>query len=123
MGARLDDCTGSGIAGHLILQLQGALSEGTNAGDSEAAEAIRDLVETVTVFRDPSRPGGVTVEIAGRLNALRAEQAYPQTRFTALLSEAGAAWGRYRLRGGSDAELAGRGEEHRPAYSGERQIK
>jgi hypothetical protein len=41
------------------------------------AEAIRDLVETVTVFRDPSRPGGVTVEIAGRLNALLGEQAYP----------------------------------------------
>ena len=92
MGARLDDCTGSGIAGHLIVQLQVALSDGINAGDSEAAEAIRDLVVTVTVFRDPSRPGGVTVEIAGRLNALRAELAYPQTRFTALLSEAGAAW-------------------------------
>jgi hypothetical protein len=54
------------------------LSKGINPGDSEAAEAIRDLVVTVTVFRDPSRPGGVTVEIAGRLNALRAEQAYPQ---------------------------------------------
>jgi site-specific DNA recombinase len=77
MGARVDDCTGSGIAGHLIVQLQVALSEGINAGDSEAAEAIRDLVETVTVFRDPSRPGGVTVEIAGRLNTLLREQARP----------------------------------------------
>jgi len=54
-----------------------ALSKGINAGDSEAAEAIRDLVETVTVFRDSSRPGAVTVEIAGRLNALLGEQAYP----------------------------------------------
>ena len=35
------------------------------------------LVETVTVFRDPSRPGGVTIEITGRLNALLGEQAYP----------------------------------------------
>jgi hypothetical protein len=77
MGARLDDRIGSGIAGHLIVQLQVALSEGINAGDSEAAEAIRDPVETVTIFRDPSRPGGVTVEIAGCLNALRGEQSYP----------------------------------------------
>src|SRR6202051_4507326 len=59
------------------LELQGALSRGINAGDSDAAEAIRGLVETVTVFRDPSRPGGVTVEIAGRLNALLGAQAYP----------------------------------------------
>ena len=39
-------------------ELQDALSKGINAGDSDAAEAIRCLVETVTVFRDPSRPGG-----------------------------------------------------------------
>jgi hypothetical protein len=58
-----------------LVQLQDALSKGVNAGDSEAAEAIRDLVETVTVFRNPS----VTVEIVGRLNALLGEQAYPTT--------------------------------------------
>ena len=40
-------------------------------------EAIRDLVETVTVFRDPSRPSGVTVEIAGRLTALLNEPVFP----------------------------------------------
>src|SRR3979490_978052 len=57
--------------------LQDALSKGVNAGDSEAAEAIRDLVETITVFRNPSHPGGVTVEIVGRLNALLGEQAHP----------------------------------------------
>ena len=38
---------------------------------------MRDLVETVTVFRDLSKPGGVVVEIAGRLTALLGEQAYP----------------------------------------------
>ena len=53
------------------------MSKGINAGDSDAAEAIRGLVETVTVFRDPSRPGGVTIEIAGRLSALLGEHAYP----------------------------------------------
>lgn len=41
-----------------------------SAGDAEAAEAIRDLIETVTVFRDPARLGGVAVEMAGRLSAL-----------------------------------------------------
>ena len=60
-----------------LVHLQDALSKSANAGDSEAAEAIRDLVETVTVFRNPSHPGGVTVEIVGRLNALLGEQAYP----------------------------------------------
>jgi hypothetical protein len=68
------------------------LVRGNHAGDSKAAEAIRDLVETVTVFREPPRPGGVTVEIAGRLNALLGGAGIPPTRFTALLSEAGAAW-------------------------------
>ena len=60
-----------------LLQLQDALAKGMSAGDSEPAEAIRDLIETVTVFRDPSRPGGVTVEIAGRLTALLGEPVFP----------------------------------------------
>ena len=38
---------------------------------------MRELVETVTVCRDPSRLGGVEVEIAGRLTALLGEKAYP----------------------------------------------
>ena len=58
-------------------QLESALGRGVSAGDAEAAEAIRDLVETVTVFRDSARPGGVAVEIAGRLNALLGQEAYP----------------------------------------------
>nr|WP_271608844.1 recombinase family protein [Bradyrhizobium sp. CCBAU 21359] len=58
-------------------RLEDALGKGVSGGDGEAAEAIRDLVETVTVFRDPGRPGGVAVEIAGRLNALLGEKAYP----------------------------------------------
>jgi site-specific DNA recombinase len=57
--------------------LQDALAKGINAGDSDGAEAMRDLVETVTVFRDTSRPGGVEVEIAGRLTALLGAPAYP----------------------------------------------
>jgi hypothetical protein len=60
-----------------LLRLENALGRGVSAGDTEAAEAIRDLVETVTVFRDPVRQGGVAVEIAGRLNALLGQEAYP----------------------------------------------
>ena len=60
-----------------LVELQDALSKGIRAGDSEAADAIRELIDTVTVYRDSSRPGGVAVEISGRLNALLGEQAYP----------------------------------------------
>jgi site-specific DNA recombinase len=34
-------------------------------------------LQTVTVFRDASRPGGVLVEIAGRPNALLGEEYFP----------------------------------------------
>ena len=60
-----------------LTRLQEALDRGVRAGDSECAEAMRDLVETVTVFRDTSKPGGVEVEIVGRLTALLGEKAYP----------------------------------------------
>ena len=60
-----------------LTSLQEALDRGARAGDSECAEAIRDLVETVTVLRDTSRPGGVEVEIVGRLTALLGKKAYP----------------------------------------------
>jgi site-specific DNA recombinase len=58
-----------------VARLHEALEAGCAAGDVEAAEAIRDLTETVTVKRDPTRPGGVQVEIVGRLNALLGEGA------------------------------------------------
>ena len=60
--------------------LQEALSRGLQAGDSEGAEALRELVETVTIFRDLSRVGGVEIKIAGRLNALLGENAHPNRR-------------------------------------------
>ena len=60
-----------------LTNLQEALDRGTRTGDSECAEAMRDLVETVTVFRDASKLGGVEVEIVGRLTALLGEKAYP----------------------------------------------
>ncbi|MFN3251223.1 recombinase family protein [Roseibium album] len=57
--------------------LQKALAEGIRTGDSECAEAMRDLVETVTVHRDPSAPGAVEIEVKGRLSALLGEGHYP----------------------------------------------
>jgi hypothetical protein len=39
--------------------------------------AMRELVQTVTVHRDPSKPGGVEILITGRLNALLGENAFP----------------------------------------------
>ena len=57
--------------------LQENLAACVASGDTEAAAAIRDLVQTVTVSRNESKPGGVIVEIVGRLNALLGEQAYP----------------------------------------------
>src|SRR5262245_6631616 len=53
-----------------LTSLQEALARGARAGDSECAEAMRDLVNTVTVFRDTAKSGGVKVEIVGRLTAL-----------------------------------------------------
>jgi site-specific DNA recombinase len=60
-----------------LTSLQEALARGARAGDSECAEAMRDLVDTVTVFRDTAKSGGVEVEIVGRLTALLGEKAYP----------------------------------------------
>jgi hypothetical protein len=60
-----------------LTRLSVALADGISDGDTECSEAIRDLVETVTVFRDGARPGGVQVEISGRLTALLGEQAFP----------------------------------------------
>ena len=60
-----------------LSRLQEALGKGVRAGDADGAEAMRDLVETVTVFRDPSKSGGVEVEINGRLTALLGQKAYP----------------------------------------------
>ena len=60
-----------------IRRLQASLTKGIQRGDAEGAQAIRDLIDTVTVHRDRSKPGGVEVVIAGRLNALLGDAAFP----------------------------------------------
>lgn len=57
--------------------LQSTLAQGVRSGDRECAEAMRELVETVTVYRDFSELGAVEIEVAGRLNAILGERAYP----------------------------------------------
>jgi site-specific DNA recombinase len=61
----------------LLARLQDAISKGIAAGNGAYVDAIRDLVETVTVRRDDSRKGAIEVSIAGRLNALLGEKAFP----------------------------------------------
>ena len=60
-----------------LARLQTELEKGAAESDAEQAAAIRELVETVTVRRDPSRRGGVEVEISGRLAALLNAPVYP----------------------------------------------
>jgi len=59
-----------------IARLEAVMAKGIDAGDTEHAAAVRDLVEAVTVYRGP-RPGSVEVSITGRLNALFGDRAYP----------------------------------------------
>src|SRR5262249_54764649 len=59
-----------------LARLQEVLAAGSAAGDTEAAAAIREIVETVTVRPDPERLGGVLIEIVGRLNALLGDNAH-----------------------------------------------
>ena len=60
-----------------LANLQESLASCVASGDTEAAQAMRDLVQSVKVSRDNSKPGGVIVEITGRLNDLLGEKAYP----------------------------------------------
>jgi site-specific DNA recombinase len=60
-----------------LADLQDCLASSVASGDPQAAKAIRDLVQTVTVSRDGSKVGGVAVEITGQLNALLGDQAFP----------------------------------------------
>ena len=63
-----------------LASLQECLATSVLSGELEAAKAIRDLVESVTVSRDEAKLGGVVVEIKGRLNSLLGDGAYPNKR-------------------------------------------
>tara|TARA_R110002074_G_scaffold253081_4_gene425112 strand:+ start:11001 stop:12629 length:1629 start_codon:yes stop_codon:yes gene_type:complete len=57
--------------------LDTSLAVGMAAGNTKPAEALRELVECVTVKKGPNGPGSIEIEITGRLNALIGESAYP----------------------------------------------
>jgi site-specific DNA recombinase len=59
-----------------IAGLQSAMAS-SHAHDATLGNALRDLIETVTVRSDPENHGGFIVEIAGRLAALTQRQAFP----------------------------------------------
>lgn len=58
-------------------RLQATLGAAVQDGDQDGALALRELIESVTVDRDPTRPGAVSVVITGRLNVLLGERAFP----------------------------------------------
>ena len=60
-----------------------------DAGDLDASGPLRELIETVTVARDDSRPGGIKIVVTGRLNALLGESAYPNGVCTKVVAGAG----------------------------------
>ncbi|MER8848587.1 recombinase family protein [Mesorhizobium australicum] len=57
-------------------RLREELQDGIDNGNSEGANAIRELVDSVTVFPSRDRQGAVSVEIRGRLNALVGTQGF-----------------------------------------------
>ena len=57
--------------------LQNALTRGLHRGDSEAAQIVRELIETITVHCDQVAPKGLRLEINGRLAALLGPGAFP----------------------------------------------
>lgn len=60
-----------------IGRMQQSIAAGIEAGNAEHSEAIRDLVESVTVRKAGS---GIEIEIRGRLNALLGEEGFPNVR-------------------------------------------
>jgi site-specific DNA recombinase len=58
-------------------ELAAAIAAGVRASDHDGAEALRELIESVVIARDPAHPGGVHITITGRLVAVLGEEAYP----------------------------------------------
>jgi site-specific DNA recombinase len=64
-----------------LADLQKALAAARDHGNEDIMRrlggALRDLVQTVMIRRDPTRKGGIELTITGRLNALLGEKAFP----------------------------------------------
>jgi hypothetical protein len=61
----------------MVGQLQQSIAAGIAIGNAEYAEAIRELVETVTVRPGPG-PGRIEIQIVGRLDSLLGKGGYPR---------------------------------------------
>src|SRR5262249_33211155 len=60
-----------------LCHLQEALAASLESGDTEGANIMRELIESVTVYPHETKPGGVIIELKGKLNALLGDRAYP----------------------------------------------
>ena len=81
-----------GILARYEAQLEGlaaAIAAGVRAGDHDGAVALREMIESVVVARDPAHPGGIHITITGRLVAVLGEQAYPNGVCGKLVAGAG----------------------------------
>jgi len=58
-------------------RLQEVIAKDMKDGEPDYAQAIRDLIERITVRRDPDEPNGVQIEITGRLEKLLGEKLLP----------------------------------------------
>ena len=78
-----------------LQRLSATLGRTMDAGDSEAAEALRDLVEFVTITRTDE--GQIAIDITGRLSALVGEETFP--------NKARRVWGGMMVRSLSELRL------------------
>ena len=69
--------------------LQSVLTASTAVGDHGGAAALRELVETVVVARDETRPRGIMVVITGRLKAILGAEASPDGVCISVVAGAG----------------------------------
>ncbi len=63
-----------------LQRLQEAIAEDMQDGEPDHAQAICDLIERITVRRDPNQPEKLQIEITGRLDRLLGEAAFPSRR-------------------------------------------
>jgi len=66
--------------------LSDALQAGLSCGDGTGAQALRDLIDTVTVYRGDG-PGEIRVEMAGRLNVLLGHKPPPGRLWGTVVAE------------------------------------
>jgi len=58
-------------------RLQASIEQDIRDGDADHVQAIRDLVECITVRHDAMLPDKIHIEIRGRLNSLLGDKAFP----------------------------------------------